>query len=132
MRTLLTALSLALFFIPAPVQAQGELNLGPARGEIYSCGQAITGDINTNPGYSYCNSYMRQLAYQESADKLRRQLIERQQNFAEPSLRARREYVQAVKDMHASHYATPEEIEEAAALLEEAKEKQNTISASEE
>ena len=76
---------------------------------ILSCGQAITGDLDTNPRASFCNAYERQLAYKNSADKFRQQITERQQNFAAPRIRAREQYMNSIKWMNESYYVQPEE-----------------------
>lgn len=94
MRLALLSFIATFMLLPSTSHAQG------ARGYIYQCGQPVRGDIDTNPGYTFCDIYQRQLNYKYSADRLRSQIKNRQHNFAEPRLRAYRWYKEDLERMY--------------------------------
>lgn len=73
---------LALIFSPFASQA----------GEIVGCGVPASVTIETDPGFTYCDIYQRQLAYRDEAIKLDRQMKARQINFAAPRIEALKRY----------------------------------------
>lgn len=85
---------IALTFI-LPASAQAEQG-------VYQCGEPVEGDIETDPGFSFCDIYQRQLAFKDVRDRLSRQLRERQENFAEPRRQAYEAYQRDLKALHRS------------------------------
>ena len=67
---------------------------------IQECGKPPAAELKTDPGGVYCNIYSRQLAYADEAVKFRKLMIERQKNFAAPSLKASQQYREDVRTRH--------------------------------
>ena len=67
---------------------------------VVQCGEAVTGSIETDPGYEFCDIYQRQLDYKDSADQLEEDIKKRSENFAKPRRQA---YEQYQKDLEALH-----------------------------
>lgn len=84
-------LLIAVLFLSAPAWA--------ADGIVH-CGIPDDVDVETNPGFEFCDVYSRQLAYKPKRDKLRSQLEERQKNFIAPSLAAYKNYKQELEALH--------------------------------
>ena len=62
-----------------------------AANEIAACG--VPDDVRVEtPDFTYCNIYDRQLAYKETRDTLKEELLARQKAFAEPGKRAYEQY----------------------------------------
>ena len=67
---------------------------------LVQCGEAVTGSIETNPDFEFCDIYQRQLDYKESADQLREDIIKRSENFAKPRQAARAQYEKDLEELH--------------------------------
>lgn len=67
---------------------------------VVHCGSPEDSIIETDPGFEFCDVYQTQLEYRESWQKLRADLLERQENYAAPRRAA---YEQYRKDLEALH-----------------------------
>lgn len=94
---LLTAI---LMLLPASGQA----------GEILACGVPVSVRIETDPGFTYCDIYQRQLAYYDEAKALDRQMKERQINFAAPRIETLKRYQEGLKALNARREAEAADI----------------------
>jgi len=65
-------------------------------GSVYQCGTAVETALETDPGFTYCDIYARQLAYGENRKKLRADLELRRENFRAPNRQAVNAYHAAV------------------------------------
>lgn len=71
-------------------------------GNVMQCGEAVTGSVETDPDFRYCDIYQRQLDYKESADQLREDINTRTENFAKPRKIARKQYEADLEQIHNS------------------------------
>ena len=97
-------LSLYLFafavFVPAIAGAQDARGYS-GNNEIYACGPVTTYDLKTEGDhFGVCDFYSRQLEYRPEAQKFRRQLHERQENFATLRRIALEDYKDNLQDLY--------------------------------
>jgi len=68
-------------------------------GEIYHCGEPLDYNLPEETE-GVCDIYSRQLAYRLEANKMRKQIYARQENFAAPAIEARKRYKEQIKKLN--------------------------------
>ncbi|MCF8495797.1 MAG: hypothetical protein K9G62_03920 [Alphaproteobacteria bacterium] len=65
-------------------------------GGVKQCGQALGADLETDPGFSYCDIYQRQIEYQEGRTEFVEKLDHRRANYIAPRQQALNAYQEAL------------------------------------